>query len=603
MPMIVRCPRCEKALRVRDELGGKRVRCPCCQDAFVSGPSDMTEDGRRPPLRAERDDELAVGVLDAIMADALPPDLGDGQLPFERLGHYRVVRRIGRGGMGDVYLGYEESLDRPVAIKVLPAEYANNEALVRRFRSEAAAVARLAHPNLVPVYFVGRDGDHHFFAMQYVEGESLDRRLVRQGRLDASAAADVLEQCLSGLGVAHQAGLVHRDVKPGNILLEAGTGRALLADFGLAKFVGAGAGLTRTGVVVGTVSYLSPEQARGEKVDHRSDLYSLGVVAYQMLSGRLPFESDTPSRMLFQHAYETPRPLQEVAPEVPDALAAVVTRLLAKEPARRYSSSAEALSDLRHGRSQAAPVPSPEREAVAQGSPGRPPAPPRGEDRTEALPVAPPRLGRRRLVLLGAVALLLLAGGLTVWLWPRRGPDERGEPGGDSPPEAGGAPAPAGRAEGAGAPRPEDNSDGKVPPLVVPDPLRVPQPAAVADRPLAVCSGHGQAVLSVAVSPERRYLLSGSKDKSTRLWDGKTGKLLRSSTEPTYWVLALAFSPDGQLAVSPRDPSALRVWEVESGKERCQFTGHKSSVRSPSFRPTGGTCSLGGRCAGCSCGT
>ncbi|HKB36203.1 MAG TPA: protein kinase [Gemmataceae bacterium] len=399
--------------------------------------------------------------------------------------------------------------------------------------------------------------------------------------------ADVLEQCLSGLGVAHQAGLVHRDVKPGNILLEAGTGRALLADFGLAKLVGAGAGLTRTGVVVGTVSYLSPEQARGEKVDHRSDLYSLGVVAYQMLSGRLPFESDTPSRMLFQHAYETPRPLQEVAPEVPAALAAVVTRLLAKEPACRYSSSAEALSDLRHGRSQAAPVPSPEREAVAQGSPGRPPAPPRGEDRTEALPVAPPRLGRRRLVLLGAVALLLLAGGLTVWLWPRRGPDERGEPGGDSPPVAGGAPAPAGRAEGAGAPRPEDNSDGKVPPLVVPDPLRVPQPAAVRDRPLAVCSGHGQAVLSVAVSPERRYLLSGSKDKSTRLWDGKTGKLLRSSTEPTYWVLALAFSPDGQLAVSPRDPSALRVWEVESGKERCQFTGHKSSVRSAVFSADG----------------
>src|SRR5262249_41510445 len=158
---------------------------------------------------------------------------------------------------------------------------------------------------------VGREGDHHFFAMQYVEGESLEERLARQGRLEAGAAADVLEQWLRGFGAAHQAGLVHRDVKPGHILLQAGTGRALVTDFGLAKLVEGAADLTGSGVVVGTVSYLSPEQARGEQVDPRSDLYSLGVVAYRMLSGRLPFDGNTPSRVLLQHAYESPRPLGE----------------------------------------------------------------------------------------------------------------------------------------------------------------------------------------------------------------------------------------------------------------------------------------------------
>ena len=147
-------------------------------------------------------------------------------LPFTRLGHYRIDRRIGRGGMGDVYLGYEEALQRPVAIKVLPAELARDDDYVRRFHAEATAVARLTHPNIVPIYFIGQDAGFHFFAMQYVEGESLDRRLARRGRLGVDETLTILEQCLAGLGAAHRAGLVHRDVKPGNVLLEAESGRA-----------------------------------------------------------------------------------------------------------------------------------------------------------------------------------------------------------------------------------------------------------------------------------------------------------------------------------------------------------------------------------------
>ena len=180
-----------------------------------------------------------------------PPRRHD--LPFTQLGHYRILRRIGHGGMGDVYLGFEDALKRQVAIKVLPAELTRGEDFVRRFHAEASRRGPAEHPNIVPIYFIGQDAGCHFFAMQYVEGESLDRLLARRGRLGVDETLAVLEQCLAGLGVAHQAGLVHRDVKPGNVLLEAESGRALVADFGLVKVAGAESGVTATGVVMGTV--------------------------------------------------------------------------------------------------------------------------------------------------------------------------------------------------------------------------------------------------------------------------------------------------------------------------------------------------------------
>ncbi len=278
------------------------------------------------------------------------PSSASAGLPFARLAHYRIDERIGRGGMGDVYLGFEESLQRRVAIKVLPAEFGRDEEFVRRFRAEATAAARLTHPNIVPIYFIGQDAGHHFFAMQYVQGESLDRLLARWKRLPVDEALGILEQCLAGLGAAHHAGLIHRDVKPGNILLDARTGRALVADFGLVKTAGDGHGMTATGVVLGTVDYIAPEQARGRPVDGRADLYALGVLAFQMLSGRLPFEAETPSAMIFQHAYETPPPLREVAPDVPGPLAAIVDRLMAKDPSARHQSCEKVLEDMRRWR-------------------------------------------------------------------------------------------------------------------------------------------------------------------------------------------------------------------------------------------------------------
>ena len=261
------------------------------------------------------------------------------ELPFDRLGAYEILERIGGGGMGDVYKAHDESLDRIVAIKVLPPELARQEDFVRRFRAEAMAIARLVHPNIVQVFAFGEDADRHFFAMQFVSGESLAQLLKRRTRLPVDEALPVFQQCLAGLGAAHERGMIHRDIKPGNILIDREHRRALVADFGLVKSADSGENLTATGVIMGTVDYIAPEQARGQNVDGRSDLYSLGALMYQTLSGRLPFIADSPTGMIFQHAFEQPKDVCEVAPDVPQEVGAIIMRLLAKDPSQRYATA------------------------------------------------------------------------------------------------------------------------------------------------------------------------------------------------------------------------------------------------------------------------
>ncbi len=291
---------------------------------------------------------------------------GGDPLPFVRLGHYRIISQIGRGGMGDVYRGYDETLQRDVAIKVLPAQLARDADFVRRFRAEATAAASIAHPNVVPIYFIGEDAGHHFFVMQYVDGESLAERLGRQGRFPMDEALQLVDQCLAGLQAAHARGLIHRDIKPGNILLERESGRAMLVDFGLVRRLDDSDRMTATGVIMGTVDYISPEQARGRKVDARADIYSLGVLLYQLLAGRMPFTADSPTAMIFQHAYEKPFPLEQAA-DVPPTVVAIVTRMMAKDPDDRYADCAAVAADIQAFRS-GRPLPSPPgRDAGREG--------------------------------------------------------------------------------------------------------------------------------------------------------------------------------------------------------------------------------------------
>ena len=249
---------------------------------------------------------------------------------------YELVRLLGRGGMGAVYLAREPFLDRAVAVKVLPAELASGEAR-ERFLREARTAARLSHPNIVPLYTFGQSGDLLYYLMGYVEGESLEARLKRTGRLDAEESRRILSELASALDYAHSMGVVHRDVKPDNVLIDRHTGRAMLTDFGIAKQRASGATLTQIGTVVGTPHYMSPEQASGDRnVDGRSDLYSLGVIGYRLLTGRLPFEGDDARDVLMQHAIRPPMAPSTIVSGLPLELELVVTRSLAKDPSARW---------------------------------------------------------------------------------------------------------------------------------------------------------------------------------------------------------------------------------------------------------------------------
>lgn len=264
-------------------------------------------------------------------------------LPFAKLGHYQILAPLGGGGMGEVYRAYEPALDRHVAVKVIRSAYAADEQFVRRFQREATSAGKLSHPHVVTVHYVGHEHDIHFLAMQLVEGSSLADVLRKEGRLPEATALEIARQCLTGLAAAHRAGIVHRDIKPGNILLEEATGRVLIADFGLAHVHG-GSHVTSANVVVGTPSFLAPEICLGKPASPQSDLYSVGVMLFQMLAGRVPFKAETASALLYLHVHESP-PLDELPPETSPATVRLVANLLAKAPQDRYATAEEAAAE------------------------------------------------------------------------------------------------------------------------------------------------------------------------------------------------------------------------------------------------------------------
>jgi serine/threonine-protein kinase len=271
-------------------------------------------------------------------------------------GRYELERRLGIGGMSTVRLALDRRLERRVAIKLLAEHLADDPAFVSRFRREALAAARLVHPNVVQVFDFGFDeaAHQHFIVMEYVAGRSCAELLRERGHLDVDEAVSILAQACRGLDYAHRNGVVHRDVKPGN-LLRSDDGVVKLADFGIAKATEQSS-ITQVGSVLGTAAYLAPEQARGEEAGPRADLYSLGVVAYQLLSGRLPYEATSLSELALKQQRQLPPRLEDVNPDVPPTLAHAVSLALALEPEGRPADAATFERALRDGARGVDPV-------------------------------------------------------------------------------------------------------------------------------------------------------------------------------------------------------------------------------------------------------
>jgi serine/threonine-protein kinase len=343
-------------------------------------------------------------------------------------GRYRLVEKVGEGGMGTVYVAHDEELHRQVAVKLLAASLVNEPDVVERFEREARLTAGLDHPNIVPIYDVGRHQGRPFIVMKLLQGDTLAGHLLHQGGLTSDETQQVMRQLASGLDYLHGQGFIHRDIKAGNIFVGA-DGHATILDFGILRSRTATQGLTRTGMVMGTPQYMAPEQALGlQDVDHRVDLYALGVVLFECLTGTLPFEADSELRLIQMQAHTPPPDIIERAPWISRPVAEVVRKALAKDPAERFGSGHDLVQALetayRESRghpaapprsAQGVPTTSPSLRQLSSGGVSVVPAQGVALRRPSPPPVAPRR--RAGVVVALAAGVLVVGGGLATRAW------------------------------------------------------------------------------------------------------------------------------------------------------------------------------------------
>lgn len=489
---------------------------------------------------------------DGVPAENEPDPLADVRLEFLQpsdqpdelgtLGQFRVLRVVGQGGMGIVLHAYDPQLERDVAIKVIDPKLANNEVARQRFCREARAAAAVTHDNLVAVHQVDEDESSGlpYLVMQLVNGESLEQRLRRVGKLTPMEVARIGMQAAAGLAAAHAGGLIHRDIKPGNILLESPVDRVKLTDFGLAR-AAEDVKLTRTGFVAGSPLYMSPEQARGDEVDHRADLFSLGSVLYEATTGKPAFDAKTPLAVLRRVADDTPPLLHTIVPEVPEWLSDIVAKLLAKNPNDRFQNAAEVAEIFAAELARAhalSPLDVP--AEVCAGTATR-----SGTLRARQ-PICWKAVLMRSLPWLGGAVL----GAFGTWLiWTPT-------------------------------------------PITVEKLVEVPGPATVAPvdqglPPRFVLRGDSGAVWGLAFIPKTDLIILGHEDGTIKIWDLKQQAPYRTLGRMGGSVWSADVSTDGHYLVSPCDDSRVTVWNLDTFEVELSFpqpTSTKAAVFSPDGR-------------------
>jgi sugar lactone lactonase YvrE len=490
---------------------------------------------------------------------AAPQQLGE----LGRLGRYRVLRLQGSGGMGMVFRAEDTLLRRPVALKVLLPALAAHVSVRQRFLREARALAAIDHPHIIAIHDLGEERGMPFLAMPLLLGESLDKRLKRPPPLSLAEAVRIGREIAEGLAAAHTRGLMHRDIKPANIWLEGGQGQVKILDFGLARAIDEVAHLTcltQTGEILGTPAYLAPEQAAGDRVDHRCDLFSLGCVLYQACTGELPFKGNNMLGLRMAVATQDPRSPEELNPLVPPALSDLVLRLLAKRREQRPASAAEVAEALRTIAGELTRSNKPSLARVHARLPGG--------ARLPAIPFS------RRWFLAGAG---LVAGGMLLpgvleairRLLKTRSQEILGLRGHTSL-VLSVCFSPDGQRLASGS---WDKT------------VKVWDLANAQDAPSL--RGHTSYVASVSFDPDGQYLASASGDGTVKVWGVPTGQEVVTLHGHTGPVNSVCFSPDGQCLASASSDKTVGVWDADSGQNVLTLKGHADSVYCVCFSPDG----------------